>query len=204
MPYKRFHQLNEEKKSLIIETAIDEFLEKSFKVASINQISKRAGLSAGALYYYFEDKEDLFYTVLEHTAGALWGLFEDLNTLFDEYGYWDGIETIVMKRLELTRNQPKYLKLLERVLITTDEVEMKGQKKLMSGLRNIFEYGYENGHIRTDMPKEFLFAIHFNLTLTINQWMIKEWSDQKIDAMDIKDVQMFVEKAVGMIRSALS
>ena len=66
MPYPRFEKLGEEKKQLIIGTALEEFGKRSFDQASLNQISKSAGLSAGALYYYFENKEDLFSSAIQH------------------------------------------------------------------------------------------------------------------------------------------
>mgnify|MGYP000105235908 CR=1 FL=1 len=45
---------------LILSAAMQEFLEKGFKSASLRNIVKTAGVTTGALYGYYDSKEDLF------------------------------------------------------------------------------------------------------------------------------------------------
>src|ERR1700727_2982822 len=44
----------------IIEAALSVFAETGFAAAKLDEIARRAGVSKGALYLYFETKEDLF------------------------------------------------------------------------------------------------------------------------------------------------
>lgn len=44
----------------LIESAKAEFLEKGYMKASLRKICANAGVTTGALYFFFEDKEDLF------------------------------------------------------------------------------------------------------------------------------------------------
>ena len=44
----------------IVEAALDVFAERGFAAARLDDIARRAGVSKGALYLYFETKEDLF------------------------------------------------------------------------------------------------------------------------------------------------
>ena len=46
--------------SLILSAAMQEFLEKGFKSASLRNIVKTAGVTTGAFYGYYDSKEDLF------------------------------------------------------------------------------------------------------------------------------------------------
>ena len=46
--------------------------EKDRGVSAYNRIIERAGISKGAMYYYFADKQDLFATVL-NTLGVEYG-----------------------------------------------------------------------------------------------------------------------------------
>src|SRR5665213_4506369 len=48
----------------IAEAALDVFAEKGFAAARLDDIARRAGVSKGALYLYFETKEDLFRAVV--------------------------------------------------------------------------------------------------------------------------------------------
>ncbi len=65
MPKDLFFALSQEKQSRIIEAAIEEFSKVIYHDASINQIIKNAEISRGSFYQYFEDKEDLFFYIIE-------------------------------------------------------------------------------------------------------------------------------------------
>jgi AcrR family transcriptional regulator len=53
--------------STILAAARDEFAEFGLGGARMDRIAKRAGLNKRLIYYYFEDKEKLFQSVLEQT-----------------------------------------------------------------------------------------------------------------------------------------
>jgi TetR/AcrR family transcriptional regulator len=55
-----FLNLSAEEQSRIINAALDEFAEKDFETASLNNIIARAGISKGSMYHYFANKEDLY------------------------------------------------------------------------------------------------------------------------------------------------
>lgn len=65
MPKDLFFALSQEKKTRIIEAAIEEFSKVIYHDASINQIIKNAEISRGSFYQYFEDKDDLFFYIIE-------------------------------------------------------------------------------------------------------------------------------------------
>ena len=48
--------------NLILSAAMQEFLKKGFKSASLRNIVKTAGVTTGAFYGYYDSKEDLFDT----------------------------------------------------------------------------------------------------------------------------------------------
>ena len=88
MPTSTFFNLTEEKKKKIIEAAKKEFLEHSFYDASINRIIKDAGISRGAFYMYFQNKEDIFIYIISGYAGELAfnvvkGTNKEDNNIFD-------------------------------------------------------------------------------------------------------------------------
>ena len=61
---------NETKKKLL-ECAMKEFSEKGYMKASIRNICKEAGVTTGALYFFFKDKEDLFGNLVAETLYGL-------------------------------------------------------------------------------------------------------------------------------------
>jgi len=70
-----FLKLDEAKQNRIIEAGIEEFSQKLYSDASINQIIKNAEIARGSFYLYFNDKLD-FYTYLLDT------FFEKRTLLF--------------------------------------------------------------------------------------------------------------------------
>ena len=53
-----------ETKERLLISAKKEFVEKGYLQASLRNICKNAGVTTGALYFFFQDKEDLFAAVV--------------------------------------------------------------------------------------------------------------------------------------------
>lgn len=60
-----------ETKAKLLASAKQEFLEKGYMLASLRSICKNAGVTTGALYFFFQDKEDLFTQLVEPTLQKL-------------------------------------------------------------------------------------------------------------------------------------
>lgn len=60
----KFRRRKEARPAEIVAAAFEVFAEKGFAGARLDEIAARAGVSKGALYLYFETKEDLFRAVV--------------------------------------------------------------------------------------------------------------------------------------------
>ena len=65
MPKQTFIKLPIDKKETLIHAAKKEFSRVPLFEASIANIVKEAGIPRGSFYQYFEDKEDLYYFLLD-------------------------------------------------------------------------------------------------------------------------------------------
>ena len=65
MPKQTFFNLASEKKEALIQAAMKEFSRVPLFEASISNIIKDAGIPRGSFYQYFEDKEDVFFFLLD-------------------------------------------------------------------------------------------------------------------------------------------
>ena len=63
----KWRRRKEARPSEIVAAALDVFAEKGFAAARLDDIAARAGVSKGALYLYFETKQDLFQAVVRET-----------------------------------------------------------------------------------------------------------------------------------------
>jgi len=62
---EEFKKLNDEKKEKILNAAFKEFGEQGYEKASTNNIVKEAGISKGILFYYFNNKNELFNDLID-------------------------------------------------------------------------------------------------------------------------------------------
>ena len=66
-----FDNISPEKRVRILDTATKEFAFKGFENANMSTIAKKAGVSVGSLYKYFENKQDLFLTTIQYSIQSM-------------------------------------------------------------------------------------------------------------------------------------
>jgi AcrR family transcriptional regulator len=64
----KFRRRKAERPAEIVAAAMAVFAEKGFAAARLEEIAARAGVSKGAVYLYFETKEDVFRAVVEQAV----------------------------------------------------------------------------------------------------------------------------------------
>ncbi|MBR1863118.1 MAG: TetR/AcrR family transcriptional regulator [Ruminococcus sp.] len=67
---------NNENREKLLECAKKEFLEKGFMKASLRKIAADAGLTTGAVYFFFKDKSGLFGAVIDEPLKQLMDTLE--------------------------------------------------------------------------------------------------------------------------------
>jgi AcrR family transcriptional regulator len=76
---KQFEEIRQKKASLIIETALFLFSEDGYKNTSMQAIAKKAKVSKGNLYNYFESKELLLAAVLRNGLDEISKFYKQLG-----------------------------------------------------------------------------------------------------------------------------
>ncbi|MBC8319420.1 MAG: TetR/AcrR family transcriptional regulator [Bacteroidetes bacterium] len=124
---RQFKDIRELKRSQIMDSALHLFAQKGFDSTSINMIAKRAGISKGLIYNYFESKEDLI-TILIHNG------FDKFFTEFDPNN--DGVltdlefEHFIDKTFEVLKSNLHFWKLYFMVMAQPQVLKLV-EKKLM-------------------------------------------------------------------------
>jgi AcrR family transcriptional regulator len=65
------HNNIDDRKSQIISIAVDIFFEYGYQKASIRDIARKVGITQAAIYYYFRNKEEILYTIIDDTSNQL-------------------------------------------------------------------------------------------------------------------------------------
>lgn len=66
-----------ETKEKLILSAKSEFMEKGYNKASLRKICENAGVTTGALYFFFKDKADLFSSIVEEPFQLLCNIIKE-------------------------------------------------------------------------------------------------------------------------------
>jgi len=66
------------KREHILDGAMRVFMQMGFDAASMNDITREAGVSKGTLYVYFKNKEDLFAAMIERQKLRIFGLLQEI------------------------------------------------------------------------------------------------------------------------------
>ena len=83
MSRPRWQRRAEDRPREICAAALEVFAEKGFAAAKLDEIARRAGVSKGTLYLYFEDKEGLFRAVVRDTLAPNIASIRDTVTAAD-------------------------------------------------------------------------------------------------------------------------
>ena len=200
MPFPRFHKLPLEKRERLMEVAAQEFALHGFDDASVNRILETVQMSKGAAYYYFEDKVDLFFTVIQYCIERLKVFDVELDpaTLTAE-NFWPTFAELHRQPLLRSFEQPWLFASLRAAGRLSPAALQK--EPLASIAQHIVAYamsfvarGQQLGLIRDDVASELLFDWMAALDSASDLWLLEHWeqldreaiakiSDQTVEAM---------------------
>lgn len=148
----------------IILAAYEVFSEKGFAAARLDDIAKRAGVSKGALYLYFETKQDIFEAVVKDAVAPNIGAIEQFALAFPG-SFEQLLRTIVPKVAQLadTSNIGKVVKMVigesgnfpEIARIWHDDIVGKA----LGLLTGLIVRAQERGEVRPGDPREYTLTI---------------------------------------------
>ncbi len=183
MPFPRFDKLAQEKRECILDVAAQEFTTYGFEGASINRILERAQMSKGAAYYYFEDKADLFSTVVRYCIEHLQVINQEVDsTSLTTTTFWPTFAELHRQPLLRSFEQPWLFGALRAAgQLSPSTLEREPLATLANQIKawamTFVKQGQQVGVIRTDLPDELLFAWLHALDSASDQWLLTHWQE---------------------------
>ncbi len=206
MVRNRFDNLEGAKQEAILRAAAEEFAEKGFEGASINRIIERSGMSKGSVYYYFEDKADLFATVVERASQRLigeagWPSLEVIGP--DEF--WDAILELTHRSVDFVRREEWWVRIALSFRRFGHESgaspALERIREMGRGWwRTIVGRGQALGVIRTDLPLDLLVEIAMGADEGGDRWMIDRWERLEEEG----SLDAIVDARVDLLRDMLA
>ncbi|MCA9771779.1 MAG: TetR/AcrR family transcriptional regulator [Myxococcales bacterium] len=179
MPLARFEKLPEDRREAILAAALGEFAAHGFEGASYNRIIAAAGVSKGAMYYYFEDKADLYATVLGRALGRIARAIGDLGPVEDAGTFWREAGMLLARGFEVFAREPT-LADLGRDLYRGGSAGGARALAALTAEANAWvartlRAGQAVGAVRTDLPLDLLASAAAGLGLGIDRWFAEHW-----------------------------
>lgn len=165
-----FMNIPKEKREKILSVAVNEFAYNGFDNANINTIAKKAEVSVGSLYKYFDTKTDLFLTSVNYALQNLDIIMETI--VKSDEDVMIKLEKLVRVAIEFSRRNRVLIKLYNEV---TSESNAEVVKKIAEHVESITSRAYKkaiidgqvSGEIRTDIDPGMAAFFVDNLLMNI-------------------------------------
>jgi AcrR family transcriptional regulator len=189
MARPRFQNLDEPARRRILETAAGEFAESGFDGTSLNRLIERLGISKGSFYYYFDDKADLFSTVIDYT----WEIFLPAESfdfsLFERDNYWSILEQLMAEARARIRENP-WLVGFTRMIY--DPPDVPGIRRALAEKfdqarefqAELIRCGQALGTVRDDLPVELMQTMLVGADEAVDRWFVANWDDLGEDEIE--------------------
>jgi AcrR family transcriptional regulator len=179
MARPRFAKLSPAQQRTILDAALAEFAAHGFAGASLNRIIEASGISKGSMYYYFDDKEDLYGHVIRDSLEGLLQRVDpiDLTTTTDPANYWATLTEGYLALMRALTGSPEVAALL-RGWVAGGAAPAMGsslrdaERELVPWVVAALARGQEIGAVRTDLPTELLLSVVLAMGQAVDIWMI--------------------------------
>ena len=202
MSSNRLERMAPDRRDKLFESAAEEFVAKGYEGASLNRIIDRAGIGKSSLYYYFQDKRDLFralvQSVFERFVREIGGF--DFRTLTADT-YWAEIEALFVKGVAFSERHAWYVHIGQLFY------RLRGQERgsaATGGLMTMVEtwvtallrHGMALGVVRNDLPEDLLVQSVMALVEVCDHYFLDHWDRQGQD-----ERRALVSQQMGLLRA---
>lgn len=206
-----FDKIPEEKRKRILEAATTEFADYGFENTSIQQIAKKAEISVGSVYKYFENKEELFSLVVKESLSSLEKLL--LHYFSSKEDVIVKAEKVLKELLRFSKRHPQLIKLYcsittgnntEFSRMLAERVESISAKVYTEVIKN----AQKSGDVRDDIdPNFFAFLLdnifmmlQFSVSCDYYKERFKVYIGEEVETQD----DLIVEQTLKFIKAAFN
>ncbi|NQZ99438.1 MAG: TetR/AcrR family transcriptional regulator [Myxococcales bacterium] len=207
-PRPRFASLQAAKRDAILAAAAKEFAERGFEAASYNRLIERAGVSKGAMYYYFDDKQDLYVTTVGHAVAVLQAAIGELDDFDDADDFWTALIDLYQRVLVFFLEEPVMAALLKGVTHPppaaasgVDRSQSQAMERFAKYFEAVIHQGVRVGGLRDDVPADLLLEILLGMGDAMDRWTIDRFEtldEKQIQTLLRTNTQMFMRVAAPL------
>lgn len=167
-----------QRKTEVIEAALDEFTTNDYEKASLNAIIKASGISKGTFYYHFKNKEALYIYLLKNGVEAKWNYINaQITSNSQDFGTLDIFDKFLYQAKQgagFARKFPKYFYLGQMFSKEKSNAIYKIAMEELGGdsidmIGSMIEEAFNNHEFSSDYEKRFIVKLLSHLLLEFDQ-----------------------------------
>lgn len=205
MPRDTFFNLEEEKQERIIDVAISEFEIKTYQNVSVNTIVRKAHISKGSFYQYFEDKKDLYQFLIDKMVQEKLKYITEAMSNPLNHGFFELMRDTYRSGLEFAKDNPRYLNIGNMLFAdNTSPLYQEIVKNNVHRSRQIYEklmmIGIERGEVKSDIDIPMMAHIISDMHISIIEYYQKNIStdfDEKMLVV-LDGLIKFLKEGIGV------
>ena len=200
VPRPRFHKLPAPKQRQILDVASEEFARSGLRAASFNTIIERSGVSKGAMYYYFDGKEDLYLTVMGEALSGAHGVLSGEIEVTDVEQYWASMVAMWGSVTTTLDEHPTALPLLRDFVAEANRPDAPeslraAYSELMHHAEAWVHHGRDIGAIRQDLPPDLLMSILMAVGEKMDLWLLDNY-----ETVGGEQLERLMPRLMGLFR----
>lgn len=153
-------RIQREKRSVILQAALEVFSTRGFRGATIDEIAEAAGMSKPNLLYYFGRKEDIHTALIERLMDTWLAPLEEIDANGDPI---PEIRSYIRRKLEMSRDFPRESRLFADEMLHgaphTQDLLGGRLRGLVERKAKVLTRWMDEGRLVRVDPKHLLFSI---------------------------------------------
>lgn len=183
---KTFEKLTPEKQKAILDAAAKIFALNGYYQANVAEICQEAGISNGALYKYFKNKEELFISVFSSHIDRLQEQFNNLIKLMETQNnsFFEMIEDILKRLPAYIEAEKHYIRIYQdlgsaSMAAFTTILTKQNEENSYKFWKKVLEKGKQLGEIRKDIDTNVAAYMVDNHFMLLNFSCLSEHHSQR-------------------------
>lgn len=206
----RYERMAPEIQRRILDAARTEFVAHGYEGASINRIIQDAGINKGSLYYYFEDKADLFVRVIQDVQESMIREVADLDVAAvvtnPPKDFWGYMESASLQKTAFAFAHPDITRLSSDFLRQASKPGAPARftafmQELRDQMLPLLQMGQAQGAVRTDLPLSMLMDLLMAVSEIMNAPILQDVT--QFERMTPEEIRRYAEPQLDMMRRML-
>lgn len=189
--------IDPEKRDRIINAAIEEFASFPYEKASTNNIVKKAGISKGLLFHYFDSKQSLYDQLIGFVIDMMYKATID-RIDWSETDLFERLKKLAVIKLEISRNYPHLFDFMLKMLSNKQASKVADIMALYKSYGIDFQQVNEDIYTRNVDYARFRDPSTIRETINIVRWALEKFGEEKLLLLSADSHLNFVEAVTEM------